>query len=164
MVVVVVVAVVVMMLLVPHPGLRLLQGERQVAVPVDAFGRRAAVDTQLQVLRFVEGHGHLLWHARRQRQIAAQLTHDHRHADVGGVDLHVVPGRLLDYPQALDLAVPAADGTVHKGSGQVVRHSLVHLLVSALLVGFEDDCDLNEERIYYYMSTPKYQIQNYQLV
>uniref|UniRef100_A0A8C9TAI6 Uncharacterized protein n=1 Tax=Scleropages formosus TaxID=113540 RepID=A0A8C9TAI6_SCLFO len=127
-------------------GLTLSASGRQVAVPVDALRRRAAVNAELQVLRLVVGHGQLLGDAHGQRQVASQLAHDDGDADVAGVDLDVPPRRLLGHPQASRLAVAAAHRAVHESGGQVVGDRLVHLLLRAVLVRFEDYRDLGRKR------------------
>uniref|UniRef100_A0A5F9CVF8 Uncharacterized protein n=1 Tax=Oryctolagus cuniculus TaxID=9986 RepID=A0A5F9CVF8_RABIT len=132
------------------PGLH--QGGARRAVPqdgghlalpvVDAFAQWAAVHTQLQVLAFLVGHGQVLGHADGQGQVATQLPHEHRGPYVAGVHLHVATALALHDAQALGIAVPTAGGAVHEGGWQVIGHSLVHFLLGALVVGFEDDSDL----------------------
>lgn len=121
------------------------QDGRHLALPViDALAQRAAIDTQLQVLAFLVGHGQVFGHADGEGQVATQLPHKHCRPDVAGVHLHIATALPLHDPQALDVAVPTAGAAIHKGSRQVIGHSLVHFLIRTLTVGFEDDRDLWE--------------------
>uniref|UniRef100_A0A8C0SPY2 Uncharacterized protein n=3 Tax=Canis lupus TaxID=9612 RepID=A0A8C0SPY2_CANLF len=114
-------------------------GGHPAAAVVDALGQRAAVHAQLQVLALLVGHGQRLGHAQRQRQVAAQLAHEHGGADVARVHLHGAAALALPHHQALGVAVAAARAAVHEGRRQVVAHRLVHLLLRARAVGLEDD-------------------------
>lgn len=130
------------------------EGQRQVARLVDALSAGAAVEAELQVLGGVVGLGQLLRDAHGQRQVAAQLPNDHPHADVSGVELHVVARAALGDPQSPHLprravwprgdvyGVTAAHRPVVEGRGEVIRDRLVDPLVRTALVGLEDDGDL----------------------
>lgn len=121
------------------------QDGRHLALPVvDALAQGAAVDTQLQVLTFLVGHSQVLRHADGERQVATQLPHEDSGPYVAGVHLHVAATLPLQDKQALGVAIPAAGAAVHKGSRQVIGHSLVHFLICTLPVSFEDDGDLGE--------------------
>lgn len=122
------------------------QDGRHLALPlIDALAQRAAIDAQLQVLALLVGHGQVFGHADGEGQVATQLPHKHRGSYVAGVHLHVAAALPFHDSQALGVAVPAAGAAIHKGSWQVICHSLVHFLICTLTVGFEDDGDLWEE-------------------
>uniref|UniRef100_A0A8W4F761 Uncharacterized protein n=1 Tax=Sus scrofa TaxID=9823 RepID=A0A8W4F761_PIG len=123
------------------------QDGRHLALPViDALAQGAAIHTQLQVLALLVGHGQVFWHADGEGQVATQLPHKHRGPYVAGVHLHVAAALPLHDAQALGVTVPAAGATIHKGSWQVIRHSLVYFLICTLTMGFEDDRDLWDGR------------------
>uniref|UniRef100_A0A9L0JN19 Uncharacterized protein n=2 Tax=Equus asinus TaxID=9793 RepID=A0A9L0JN19_EQUAS len=115
------------------------------ALPIiNALAQGAAVHTQLQVLAFLVGHGQVFGHADSEGQVATQLPHKHRGSYVAGVHLHVAATLPLHDTQALGVAVPTTGAAIHKGSWQVICHSLVYFLICTLAVGFEDDRDLWE--------------------
>ena len=121
------------------------QDGRHLALPIiDALAQGAAVHTQLQVLAFLEGHGQVFRHADGEGQVVTQLPHKHRGPYVAGVHLHIAATLPFHNTQALGVAVPTAGAAIHKGSRQVICHSLVHFLICTLTVGFEDDRDLWE--------------------
>lgn len=121
------------------------QDGRHLALPVvDALAQGAAVHTQLQILALLVGHGQVFGHADGEGQVATQLPHEHRRPYVAGVHLHVAATLPFHDSQALDVTIPTAGAAIHKGSRQVIGHSLVHFLICTLTVGFEDDRDLWE--------------------
>lgn len=121
------------------------QNGRHLALPiVNALAQGAAIHTQLQVLAFLIGHGQVFRHADGEGQIATQLPHKHCRPYVAGVHLHVAATLPFHDSQALDVAVSTAGAAIHKGSRQVIGHSLVYFLICTLTVGFEDDRDLWE--------------------
>uniref|UniRef100_A0A8C0HV82 Uncharacterized protein n=1 Tax=Balaenoptera musculus TaxID=9771 RepID=A0A8C0HV82_BALMU len=121
------------------------QDGRHLALPViNALAQGAAVHTQLQVLALLVGHGQVFRHADGEGQVATQLPHEHRGPYVASVHLHIAAALPLHDTQALGVAVPSAGAAIHKGSWQVICHSLVYFLICTLAVGFEDDGDLWE--------------------
>uniref|UniRef100_A0A8C9JBB3 Uncharacterized protein n=1 Tax=Panthera tigris altaica TaxID=74533 RepID=A0A8C9JBB3_PANTA len=116
------------------------QDGRHLALPIiNALAQGAAIHTQLQVLAFLIGHGQVFRHADGEGQVATQLPHKYRGPYVAGVHFHVAAALPLHDKQALGVAIPTAGAAIHKGGRQVICHSLVHFLICALTVSFEDD-------------------------
>uniref|UniRef100_A0A670JDG7 Uncharacterized protein n=1 Tax=Podarcis muralis TaxID=64176 RepID=A0A670JDG7_PODMU len=100
-------------------------GQREVPAVVDAL-----------VLALFISHGELFRH----------LAHKDRGPNVPGVHLHILAAHSLHDVQALGVAVATAGRAVDKGGRQIVGHGLVHFLICAVLIRFEDDGDLQKER------------------
>lgn len=113
---------------------------------LDALRGGAAVHAQLQVLSVIISHGELMGHADGQRKVTAQLAHHHRYTDVGGVQLNVATGQLFQHHEAARLTGATYNSAVHECRWQVICHRLVHLLLCALLIRFEDDSDLKKKK------------------
>uniref|UniRef100_A0A8D2JC66 Uncharacterized protein n=1 Tax=Varanus komodoensis TaxID=61221 RepID=A0A8D2JC66_VARKO len=112
----------------------------------EALAGRAAPHAQLQVLLLREGADHVPRRADGEGQLRPRLAHRDGGADVGGPDLHVLPGRALaDAQAAAPGALPAVDRAVLERRRQTVHRGPVDLLVDAVLHVLKDDGELRGE-------------------
>uniref|UniRef100_A0A8C6TQA3 Uncharacterized protein n=1 Tax=Neogobius melanostomus TaxID=47308 RepID=A0A8C6TQA3_9GOBI len=130
------------------------RGHGEVDVPEDSrsntgcAGCGASVQTEVQVLAvpLLRGVDHLLRHAHGKGEVAAHLPHHNGGANVASLDLHVRPWNLLHDAQRVGpVPLAAVLGSVGEGSGQLVRLSVVHLLIHTLLEVLKDDGQLQRQ-------------------
>lgn len=143
-----------------HARVTRVSGAEEQRGDVDALRRRAALDAQLEPLAAGALLGDVAREPGREGQVAPDLAHDERGAEVAGVDLHVTAGLPLHDPHGDEVlergrvhaaahagrkrTTPLAAVDERRGDG--VDGRLVRAFRGAVRPPFDDDSDLEAKR------------------